>query len=65
MPKPSRVYTEAMVNAIRNSAFSTGVYEDCRFIVRNPANLQSARAAAACLIDRFEIAPREFAQRLA
>jgi hypothetical protein len=58
-----RVYTESMIEAIRQSAFSTGVYEDCRFIVRTPANLYSARAAAACLIDRFEFAPIESASR--
>jgi predicted NBD/HSP70 family sugar kinase/antitoxin (DNA-binding transcriptional repressor) of toxin-antitoxin stability system len=59
----ARLYTESMTEAIRNSAFSTGVYEDCRFIVRSPSNLSSARAAAACLIDRFALASRESASR--
>jgi predicted NBD/HSP70 family sugar kinase/antitoxin (DNA-binding transcriptional repressor) of toxin-antitoxin stability system len=50
-----RIYTGAMIEAIRQSAFSTGVYQDCRFFVRTPANQYSARAAAACLIDQLAL----------
>lgn len=57
----ARIYTDSMVEAIRANAFSTGVYEDCRFIVRNPADQYGARAAAACLIDRFALTPLDSA----
>jgi predicted NBD/HSP70 family sugar kinase/antitoxin (DNA-binding transcriptional repressor) of toxin-antitoxin stability system len=59
----ARVYSESMVDAIRQSAFSTGVYQDCRFIVRTANDVSSAKAAAACLIDRVELAPLELLSR--
>jgi predicted NBD/HSP70 family sugar kinase len=49
-------YTMAMIEAIRQNSFSTGV-SDCRFIVRSKADLHVAQAAAACLIDRVALAP--------
>jgi predicted NBD/HSP70 family sugar kinase len=44
-------YVAAMVEAIRNHSFSTGA-SDCRFIIRRSIDDHSARAAAACLINR-------------
>jgi predicted NBD/HSP70 family sugar kinase len=45
-------YAAAMVEAIRNNSFSTGA-SDCRFIIRKSIDDHSARAAAACLINRI------------
>jgi predicted NBD/HSP70 family sugar kinase/antitoxin (DNA-binding transcriptional repressor) of toxin-antitoxin stability system len=52
----ARHYTGSMIRAIRQHAFSTGA-ADVQFIVRTIADVQSARAAAACLIDRVALAP--------
>ena len=45
-------YLGGMVEAISINQFSTGA-SDCRFIVRKAVDSQSARAAAACVINRL------------
>ncbi len=47
----SHPYLAAMVEATRDHAFSTGA-SSCRFIVRTASDRISARAAAACIINR-------------
>jgi predicted NBD/HSP70 family sugar kinase len=44
-------YLAAMVEATRNHSFSNGAI-DCRFVIRRSTDTRSARAAAACLINR-------------
>jgi len=50
--KDSHPYLAGMVEAISGNQFSTGA-ADCRLIVRKAVDSHSARAAAACLINRL------------
>ena len=45
-------YLAAMMEGILGHAFSTGA-SDCRFIIRSASDVVSARAAAACIINRI------------
>jgi hypothetical protein len=44
-----RIYTDAMVDNIRNHVFSNAA-DACQFIVRVRSDAQGAKAAAACVI---------------
>jgi predicted NBD/HSP70 family sugar kinase len=52
----ARHYTDAMVSAILEHTFSTGA-SVCQFITRTAVDKYSARAAAACLINRISRLP--------